>query len=270
MPITILLADDHVMVRRGLHVFLKTQQDMKVVGEASNGQEALEQALELRPDVVLMDLHMPVMDGIETARHLRSSLPNTRIIVLTSFSDQDHVVPAVRAGVKGYLLKDIEPEDLAVAIRNVHSGQVELHPAAAGQLMHVMASMDVMSEALQEERIRQVTPSFQRLDQQTVGQGIQTSENIKSGKSNETSHFNKSGNLSKSIVSSDAGLSMLTRREREVLGLIAQGLSNKEIAVRLVITEKTVKTHVSHLLDKLGLADRTQAALHAVRNGWEL
>ncbi|MGO4529631.1 response regulator [Paenibacillus sp. 2TAF8] len=270
MPITILLADDHVMVRRGLHVFLKTQQDMKVVGEASNGQEALEQAQELRPDVVLMDLHMPVMDGIETARHLRSLLPNTRIIVLTSFSDQDHVVPAVRAGVKGYLLKDIEPEDLAIAIRNVYSGQVELHPAAAGQLMHVMASMDMMSEALQEERIGQVPPSFKRLGQQIVEQGMQTSENNKSGRANETSHSNNSGNLSKSIVSSDAGLSMLTRREQEVLGLIAQGLSNKEIAVRLVITEKTVKTHVSHLLDKLGLADRTQAALHAVRNGWEL
>lgn len=115
---------------------------MKVVGEASNGQEALAQAEALKPDVVLMDLHMPVMDGIETARRLRTLLPATRIIVLTSFSDQDHVVPAVRAGVKGYLLKDIEPEDLAVAIRNVHAGQVELHPDAAGQLMHVMASSD--------------------------------------------------------------------------------------------------------------------------------
>lgn len=103
---------------------------MKVVGEASNGQEALAQAEALKPDVVLMDLHMPVMDGIETARRPRTLLPATRIIVLTSFSDQDHVVPAVRAGVKGYLLKDIEPEDLAVAIRNVHAGQVELHPDA--------------------------------------------------------------------------------------------------------------------------------------------
>ncbi|MGQ8870860.1 response regulator [Paenibacillus sp. TSA_86.1] len=248
MPITILLADDHVMVRRGLHVFLKTQQDMKVVGEASNGQEALERAQELEPDVVLMDLHMPVMDGIETARRLRSLLPNIRIIVLTSFSDQDHVVPAVRAGVKGYLLKDIEPEDLAVAIRNVYSGQVELHPSAAGQLMHVMASMDVLSDAPQEERTPQEVLSHQHLDQ-TKQRVMQTS---------------KPGTVS------DAGLKLLTRREREVLGLIAQGLSNKEIAIRLVITEKTVKTHVSHLLDKLGLADRTQAALHAVRNGWEL
>ncbi|GGH56680.1 DNA-binding response regulator [Paenibacillus silvae] len=260
MPITILLADDHVMVRRGLHVFLSTQQDMKVVGEASNGQEALERAQELEPDVVLMDLHMPVMDGIETSRHLRRVLPGTRIIVLTSFSDQDHVVPAVRAGVKGYLLKDIEPEDLAKAIRNVYSGQVELHPAAAGQLMHVMASMDLQSDSVQAEQQEAGSPFFQRLNEtksvqqelHMLGTGL-TSPSIES-----------------SARSSTAGVNVLTRREREVLGLITQGLSNKEIAVRLVITEKTVKTHVSHLLDKLGLADRTQAALHAVRNGWEL
>lgn len=238
MPITILLADDHAMVRRGLHVFLSTQPDMEVVGEASNGQEALQQAEQLNPDVVLMDLHMPVLDGIETARRLRSLLPGIRIIVLTSFSDQDHVVPAVRAGVKGYLLKDIEPEDLAVAIRNVHAGQVELHPAAAGQLMHVMASSDL-------------------------------SMNDEHGPANPQTHTQppkqeRNGQAKESSQAPD----MLTRREQEVLGLICQGLSNKEIAVQLVITEKTVKTHVSHLLDKLGVADRTQAALHAVRNGW--
>lgn len=238
MPITILLADDHAMVRRGLHVFLSTQPDMEVVGEASNGEEALEQAEQLHPDVVLMDLHMPVLDGIETARRLRALLPGIRIIVLTSFSDQDHVVPAVRAGVKGYLLKDIEPEDLAAAIRNVHAGQVELHPAAAGQLMHVMASSELpMNEAHGRANPHTSTrPPAQERD--GLGRG-----------------------------NSD-GPDMLTRREREVLALIAQGLSNKEIAIKLIITEKTVKTHVSHLLDKLGLADRTQAALHAVRNGW--
>ncbi|WP_458463403.1 response regulator [Paenibacillus sp.] len=241
MPITILLADDHAMVRRGLHVFLTTQQDMEVVGEASNGQEALAQAEALKPDVVLMDLHMPVMDGIETARRLRTLMPETRIIVLTSFSDQDHVVPAVRAGVKGYLLKDIEPEDLAVAIRNVHAGQVELHPAAAGQLMHVMASSDWSMNEQQPQHL----PTDRLVDSQLQ-------EPKQAGKSTEAF----------------GGLDMLTRREQEVLGLIAQGLSNKEIATQLVITEKTVKTHVSHLLDKLGLADRTQAALHAVRNGW--
>lgn len=275
MPIRILLADDHVMVRRGLHVFLKTQEDMKVIGEASNGQEALEQAQDLEPDVILMDLHMPVMDGIETARRLRNLLPHTRIIVLTSFSDQDHVVPAVRAGVKGYLLKDIEPEDLAVAIRNVHSGQVELHPAAASQLMHVMASMDMLSEASRVEGSSQVEKPFQGSNQ-TVHQTSGPSERSNPSKldepgySSRSNHSSHSWNSNPSSPPSDEGLNALTRREREVLGLIAQGLSNKEIAVRLVITEKTVKTHVSHLLDKLGLADRTQAALHAVRNGWEL
>lgn len=267
MPITILLADDHVMVRRGLHVFLKTQEDMKVIGEASNGQEALEQAQDLEPDVILMDLHMPVMDGIETARRLRNLPPHTRIIVLTSFSDQDHVVPAVRAGVKGYLLKDIEPEDLAVAIRNVHSGQVELHPAAASQLMHVMASMDMLSEASRVEGNSQEETLFQGSNQtvhQTSGPGewsnpSKLDEPGYSSRSNHSSHSSHSWNSNPSSPVSDEGLNALTRREREVLGLIAQGLSNKEIAVRLVITEKTVKTHVSHLLDKLGLADRTRS-----------
>ncbi|MEW4430110.1 response regulator transcription factor [Paenibacillus pabuli] len=242
MPITILLADDHAMVRRGLHVFLSTQTDMKVVGEASNGQEAIEQAEKLQPDVVLMDLHMPVLDGIETARRLRTILPGIRVIVLTSFSDQDHVIPAVRAGVKGYLMKDIEPEDLAVAIRNVHAGQAQLHPAAAGQLMHVMASFDIQLEA--QDTVRTDSTAYGKVqDYEKLKQPLQMEETSPS-------------------------MDALTRREQEVLALIAQGLSNKEIAVQLVITEKTVKTHVSHLLDKLGLADRTQAAIHAVKNGW--
>ncbi|MEO2205112.1 response regulator transcription factor [Paenibacillus pabuli] len=242
MPITILLADDHAMVRRGLHVFLSTQTDMKVVGEASNGQETIEQAEKLQPDVVLMDLHMPVLDGIETARRLRTLLPGIRVIVLTSFSDQDHVIPAVRAGVKGYLMKDIEPEDLAVAIRNVHAGQAQLHPAAAGQLMHVMASSDNQLE-----------------EQDTI-----STDSTAYGKVQDHEKLKQSVQMKEPSPSLDA----LTRREQEVLGLIARGMSNKEIAVQLVITEKTVKTHVSHLLDKLGLADRTQAAIHAVKNGW--
>ena len=242
MPITILLADDHAMVRRGLHVFLSTQTDMKVVGEASNGQETIEQAEKLQPDVVLMDLHMPVLDGIETARRLRTLLPGIRVIVLTSFSDQDHVIPAVRAGVKGYLMKDIEPEDLAVAIRNVHAGQAQLHPAAAGQLMHVMASSDIQLE--EQDTVSTDSTAYEK---------VQDLEKLKH---------------SLQMKEPSPRLDALTRREQEVLGLIARGMSNKEIAVQLVITEKTVKTHVSHLLDKLGLADRTQAAIHAVKNGW--
>jgi len=224
MTIRLLIADDHAMVRKGLQVFLATQPDLEVVGEASNGQEALEQADLLRPHVILMDLHMPLLSGIETASRLRISQPETKVIVLTSFADQEHVVPAVRAGVKGYLLKEIEPDELMRAIRRVHAGQVELHPAAAEQLMQVLAEPDVAVDSVphpEEEK----KASAQALEQ-------------------------------------------LTKREREVLGLIAQGMSNKDIAQQLIITEKTVKTHVSHILDKLELADRTQAAIYAVKNGW--
>lgn len=226
MTIRLLIADDHAMVRKGLQVFLATQPDLEVVGEASNGQEALEQADLLQPHVILMDLHMPLLSGIETASRLRISQPETKVIVLTSFADQEHVVPAIRAGVKGYLLKEIEPDELTRAIRRVHAGQVELHPAAAEQLMQAMADPDAAVNSVPhvgEER-KEVAPA-QVLEQ-------------------------------------------LTKREREVLGLIAQGMSNKDIAQQLIITEKTVKTHVSHILDKLELADRTQAAIYAVKNGW--
>ncbi|MNZ53416.1 Transcriptional regulatory protein LiaR [compost metagenome] len=228
MTIGLLLVDDHAMVRRGLQVFLSTQPDIKVIGEASNGREALERTAELQPDIILMDLHMPVMDGIETAKQLRVSHPQVKIIVLTSFSDQDHVLPAIRVGIKGYLLKDIEPEALVVAIRKVHSGQVELHSAAASQLMNLMAAS---------------TP--EQLDV-------------------SNSDLNGSSTTSVTITGSE----LLTPREQEVLDLIALGMSNKEIASKLVITEKTVKTHVSHVLGKLNLSDRTQAAIFALKSGY--
>lgn len=228
MTIGLLLVDDHAMVRRGLQVFLSTQPDIKVIGEASNGREALERTAELQPDIILMDLHMPVMDGIETAKQLRISHPQVKIIVLTSFSDQDHVLPAIRVGIKGYLLKDIEPEALVVAIRKVHSGQVELHSEAACQLMNLMAAS---------------TP--EKLD-------VRNSD---------------LNNLSTTPVAM-TGTELLTPREQEVLDLIALGMSNKEIASKLVITEKTVKTHVSHVLGKLNLSDRTQAAIFALKNGY--
>lgn len=228
MTIDLLLVDDHAMVRRGLQVFLSTQPDIKVIGEASNGREALERTAELHPDIILMDLHMPVMDGIETAKQLRISHPQVKIIVLTSFSDQDHVLPAIRVGIKGYLLKDIEPEALVVAIRKVHSGQVELHSAAASQLMDLMAAS---------------TP-----EQLNVS----------------NSDLNGSSTTSVTITGSE----LLTPREQEVLDLIALGMSNKEIASKLVITEKTVKTHVSHVLGKLNLSDRTQAAIFALKSGY--
>jgi len=220
MTIRLLLADDHAMVRKGLQMFLSTQTDLQVIGEASNGQEAIERTAELSPDMILMDLHMPVLDGIEVTKRLKQSHPDVKVIVLTSFSDEDHVLPAIRAGAKGYLLKDIEPDELVRAIRRVWQGQVELHPDAAGRLMSLLSAPE--------------TPA--KPDAQDPA----------------------------------SRLSDLTRRELEVLRLIASGMSNKEIGDSLTITEKTVKTHVSHVLDKLGFADRTQAAIFAVKHGLDL
>ncbi|QHW33845.1 response regulator transcription factor [Paenibacillus rhizovicinus] len=217
MTIKLLLADDHAMVRKGLHVFLATQADMTLVGEASTGFETLEQAALLQPDIVLMDLNMPMLNGIEATRRLKSSHPDIKVIVLTSFSDQDHVLPAIRAGARGYLLKDVEPDELARAIRRVFQGQVELHPNVTVQLMDLMAAPE-------------------------------------------------QGRAQSGAAALDP-LADLTKREQEVLLHIAKGKSNKEIGDALTITERTVKTHVSHVLDKLGLADRTQAAIFAVKLG---
>ncbi|MGE7822702.1 response regulator [Paenibacillus sp. NPDC093718] len=218
--IRLLIADDHAMVRRGLQVFLATQPDIEMVGEAANGEETLETAKHLNPDVVLMDLNMPILNGIDTTARLKKEQPHIKVIVLTSFIDYDHVLPAIRAGARGYLLKDIEPEDLVAAIRRVYEGQVELHPDAAGLLMtHVTSPVGA---------------------DETSGSGHQE----------ETAQLDK-----------------LTRREQEVLQLIASGMNNREISEALYITEKTVKTHVSHLLDKLGVADRTQAAIYALKHG---
>ncbi|MFB5763853.1 response regulator [Paenibacillus medicaginis] len=245
--IKLLLADDHAMVRKGLQVFLSTQPDIEVVGEASNGRETVEQAALLQPDVILMDLNMPVMDGITATRELRAAHPQIKVIVMTSFNDRAHVLPAVQAGVKGYLLKDIEPSDLADAIRRVHQGKVELHPDAAGELMRLMSSPDAQG-LIGVQGVQGITPS---------------------------PYAGEQGNLaalrgSRSHITGEPAyshLERLTPREREVLDLIACGLNNREIADKLVITEKTVKTHVSHLLDKLQLADRTQAAIFALKNG---
>lgn len=206
--IRVLLVDDHQVVRRGLRTFLEIQDDIEVVGEASDGAEGIAAAEELRPDVVLMDVKMPGMDGIEALRTLRELTNPARVLVVTSFTEQRTVVPALRAGAAGYVYKDIDPEALAGAIRSVHAGHVLLQPEVAGALL------------AQEEN--------------NGGQGRGTS---------------------------------LTDREREVLGLIADGRSNREIARALVLSEKTVKTHVSNILMKLDLADRTQAALWAVRHG---
>ncbi|MGC5035934.1 MULTISPECIES: response regulator [unclassified Streptomyces] len=206
--IKVLLVDDHQVVRRGLRTFLEVQDDIEVVGEAADGAEGVDRAEELRPDVILMDVKMPGMDGVDALRRLRELDNPARVLVVTSFTEQRTVVPALRAGAAGYVYKDVDPDALAGAIRSVHAGHILLQPEVAGALLS------------QEE------------------------SNSGSGRGGS-----------------------LTEREREVLGLIADGRSNREIARALVLSEKTVKTHVSNILMKLDLADRTQAALWAVRHG---
>lgn len=205
MAIRILIVDDHGVVRQGLHMYLALDPDLEVVGEAANGAEALCQARDLRPDVVLMDLLMPVMDGIAATQAIRQELPEVEVIALTSVLEDTAIYGAMRAGAIGYLLKDTEAGELCRAIKAAAVGQVQLSPPVAARLL------------------REVPPP---------------------------SHPEP-----------------LTDRETEVLQQLALGKSNKEISATLVIAEKTVRTHVSNILAKLGVASRTQAALHAVRTG---
>ena len=208
--IRVLLVDDHAVVREGLRNFLALQDGLEIVGEASDGNEAIEQAQRLEPDVILMDLVMPGLDGIGAMRQLRARSPASRVIVLTSFLEDERVLPAIQAGAAGYLLKNVAPAELARAIRAAHAGEAIIDPTAAARLVQAIAD-DARPRIEEPER--------------------------------------------------------LTRRERDVLELIARGQSNKRIALELGISEKTVKTHVGHLLAKLGVTDRTQAALMAVEEG---
>jgi NarL family two-component system response regulator LiaR len=208
--IRVLLVDDHAVVREGLRNFLALQDGLEIVGEASDGNEAIEQAQRLEPDVILMDLVMPGLDGIGAMRQLRARSPASRVIVLTSFLEDERVLPAIQAGAAGYLLKNVAPAELARAIRAAHAGEAIIDPTAAARLVQAIAD-DTRPRIEEPER--------------------------------------------------------LTRRERDVLELIARGQSNKRIALALGISEKTVKTHVGHLLAKLGVTDRTQAALMAVEEG---
>jgi NarL family two-component system response regulator LiaR len=205
MAIRILIADDHSVVRQGLQMFLSLDPELVVVGEAADGAEAVHLARLLEPDIVLMDLVMPVMDGITATATIRRELPDTEVLALTSVLEDASVVGAVRAGAIGYLLKDTQAEALCRAIKAAAAGQVQLTPQAAARLMQV--------------------------------------------------------------VSAPESPEALTERETEVLRLLAQGQSNKQIAHSLHIAEKTVKVHVSNILGKLGVQSRTQATLYAIRVG---
>lgn len=205
MTIRILIADDHSVVRQGLRMFLGLDPELEVVGEASNGAEAVQKAQQLKPDVVLMDILMPVMDGIAATATIRREIPDTEVLAITSVLEDASVIGAVRAGAIGYLLKDTEAEALCQAIKAAAAGQVQLTPKAAARLMQAVSAPESPKE--------------------------------------------------------------LTERENDVLRLLAQGESNKQIARSLHIAEKTVKTHVSNILGKLGVQSRTQATLYAIRTG---
>ena len=205
--IRVLIVDDHAVVREGLRTFLDLQDGIEVVGEAADGEQAVREAERLCPDVVLVDLVMPKLDGVQTMRALRVRVPSARAVVLTSYLDDERLLPAIRAGAAGYLLKSVQPQELATAVRTAAAGQALIDPVVAARLV----------EALDGGR--------------------------------------------------DDGADRLTPREREVLALLARGFANKRIATELGIAEKTVKTHVSNVLAKLGVSDRTQAALYASRLG---
>lgn len=208
-PIRLLIVDDHVFVRKGVRALLATEEDIEVVGEAQDGQEALERIEEHQPDVVLLDLLMPKMGGIEVIEHVIAENPEARILVLTSFVADDKVFPAIKAGALGYLLKDSEPEELIQAIRQVYKGESPLSPVIARKVLQEISR-----------------PSEQELSEDP-----------------------------------------LTDREVDILQHIAKGRSNRKIAEVLVLSEATVRTHVSNILGKLHLASRTQAALYALRKG---
>ncbi len=209
-PISLILVDDHAVVRQGLRAFLETNPDLTVVGEAASGEEAQRLAADLAPDVALVDLIMPGMDGVMTTRQIRQASPRTQVIIFSSFHGDEHIFPALRAGALSYLLKDARPAEVAEAVRKAARGEAILHPKVAARIVQEM----------QGDKPAGVNPFTE-----------------------------------------------LSEREMEVLHLIAAGLSNQEIAEKLIIGERTVKSHVSNILSKLHLADRTQAAVYAWREG---
>lgn len=215
MSIRVLLADDQALFREGLDTLLSVHKDIEVVGQASNGQEAVDMAMQLRPDVILMDMQMPILNGVGATRRLKKSLPECRVIVLTTFTDNETIFDALRAGAVGYLLKDVGSAQLADSVRATARGESILDPSVAAKVVQEFSRVSNMVPATNSE----VLPE------------------------------------------------PLSEREVELLGLIASGLSNKEIADALFITEGTVKNHITHILGKLGVRDRTQAALKAKELG---
>jgi NarL family two-component system response regulator LiaR len=207
--IRILIADDHAVVREGLRALIETQPDMTLVGEAADGAQAVQMVRVLNPDVILLDLVMPRMDGLQAIEEIGRLDLTARILVVTSFAEDDKVFPAIKAGALGYLLKDSSPRELLEAIRDVHAGEPTMHPTIARKLMREL------------QRPAKLPPTEDPL----------------------------------------------TQRELEVLRLVAQGLSNQAIADQLVVSERTVRTHVSNILGKLHLANRTEAAIYALREG---
>jgi len=208
--IRVFIAEDHAIVRQGIRALLSTEPGIEVVGEAGDGERAVERVLASRPDVTLMDLVLPGIDGVEAIARIRAVWLEARILVLTSFVTDDKVLPAIRAGARGYLLKDSSPEDLVRAIRQVDRGESPLDPSVAGRVMSALSQPEGAAP----------------------------------------------------------GPDALTARETDVLREVARGFSNHEIAERLSLSEATVRTHISHILSKLGLASRTQATLYALREGF--
>ena len=209
-PISIILVDDHEVVRNGVRAYLDTLPDFQVVGEASSGEEALTLVSDLIPDIVLLDLILPGMDGVETTRRIKKISPRTQVVVLTSYHEDVHIFPALKAGAIAYILKDMKMEKLVEALRRAVRGEVTLHPRVAARVLQNIRGEDAESEPLFTE---------------------------------------------------------LTERELDVLRLIANGLTNSQISERLVISENTVKGHVSNILSKLHVADRTQVAVYAWQKG---
>ncbi len=207
--ITVLIADDHSVVRQGVRVFLETQNEIEVIGEADSGEKAVEICAEFAPDVVLLDLILPKINGVEATRQIKQVSPRSNVVILTSYHEEEHIVPAIKAGAVSYLLKDVSPNELIEAVKKASCGEAVLHPQIAQKLMKGLRETDANQSNLLDE---------------------------------------------------------LSKRELEVLQQIAEGISNAAIAEKLFISEKTVKSHVSNILSKLHLADRTQAAVYAWRN----